>query len=89
MNTSVRLLIAFKCRFYCLSLGRASAQGGRAPSPFSSQPHRAPAAGNGLQLALNTCKFGGISYLAFGWVFFTAASLAFTGSGSFAGMGEF
>lgn len=31
----------------------------------------------------------GTSYLAFGWVFFAAASLAFTGSGSFAGMGEF
>lgn len=28
----------------------------------------------------------GISYLAFGWVFFAAASLAFTGSGSFVGM---
>lgn len=27
--------------------------------------------------------------LAFGWVFFAAASLAFTGSGSFAGIGEF
>lgn len=31
----------------------------------------------------------GISYRAFGWVFFAAASLAFTGSGSFAGIGEF
>lgn len=45
------------------------------------------------QLATSTIEgkqaLEGISYLAFGWLFFTAASLAFTGSGSFAGMGEF
>lgn len=36
-----------------------------------------------------TWAHSGISYLAFGWLFFAAASLAFTGSGSLAGMGEF
>lgn len=42
MNTSVRLLIPFKCRFYCISLGipkNSPCTGTRSCLPFYSQPH--------------------------------------------------
>lgn len=55
----------------------------------SVNSHKAPSLATVAAGAGHVHAQAGTSYLAFGWVFFAAASLAFTGSGSFAGMGEF